>query len=234
MEISDEILGAYIDNELDASERALIQERIATDDDLRARACELWQLKQMVRGAYPMPRRKDENAPRGGGQSDKKIWHHALAASLFVAIGAVSGWFANGRSDAGRQFDRQIEAIRNEGGRVVLHLFSDDPARMEAALRMAEQLASARDAQGRPIRVEFLANGPGLHLLRQGGSPYAERIEALHRKYQNLRLVACREAIARMQERGLEVNLLPGVEEAVSAESELSARLTQGWRYLQS
>ncbi|NWG32727.1 MAG: DsrE family protein [Rhodocyclaceae bacterium] len=234
MDISDEILGAYIDNELDASERAAIQERIAADSALRARACELWQLKQMVRGAYPLPRRSDDKSRQGSNPAGSGGWPHALAASLFVAVGAVSGWFANDRFDAERQFDRQIETIRAEGGRVVLHLFSDEPARMEAALNMAEQLASARDKQGRPFRVEFLANGPGLHLLRQGGSPYAERIEALRRHHANLRLVACREAIARMQERGLEVNLLPGVEEAVSAESELSARLTQGWRYLQS
>ncbi|WP_126444009.1 DsrE family protein [Sulfuricystis multivorans] len=232
MEISDEILGAYIDNELDATERATIQERIASDAALRARACELWQLKQMVRGAFPLPRRKDTKSGPSSGSFGG--WPHALAASLFVAVGAISGWFANDRFDADRQLERQIEAIRSEGGRVVLHLFSDEPARMEAALRMAEQLASARDTQGRPFRVEFLANGPGLHLLRQGGSPYAERVEALRRRHANLRLVACREAIARMQERGLEVNLLPGVEEAASAESELSARLTQGWRYLQS
>lgn len=234
MDISDEILGAYIDNELDVTERAAVQARIAADDALRARACELWQLKQMVRGAYPLPRRQGEKAGSGNIPSGRGGWPHALAASLFVAVGAITGWFANDRFDGDRQFTRQIEAIRNEGGRVVLHLFSDEPARMEAALSMAEQLAAARDAQGRPFRVEFLANGPGLHLLRQGGSPYAERIEALRRHYANLRLVACREAIARMQERGIEVNLLPGVEEAVSAESELSARLTQGWRYLQS
>lgn len=232
MEISDEILGAYIDNELDAEERAAIQERLATDSELRARACELWQLKQMIRGAYPLPRRKTKAS--NNSNSSGNGWPQALAASLFVAIGAFSGWFANERSEPERQFERQIDAIRSDGGRVVLHLFSDEPSRMEAALQMAERFASARDAQGRPFRVEFLANGPGLHLLRQGGSPYADRIEALRRRHANLRLVACREAIARMQERGIEVTLLPGVEIAVSAEKELSARLTQGWRYVQS
>lgn len=234
MEISDEILGAYIDNELDAEERTAIQERLATDSELRARACELWQLKQMIRGAYPLPRRKKEKTRSGSDPSAAPRWPHALAASLFVAIGAISGWFANERFEPVRQFERQLDAIRAEGGRVVLHLFSDEPSRMEAALQMAERFASARDDQGHPFRVEFLANGPGLHLLRQGGSPYADRVEALRRRHANLRLVACREAIARMQERGIEVTLLPGVEVAVSAEKELSARLTQGWRYVQS
>jgi hypothetical protein len=232
MEISDEILGAYIDNELDAEERAIVQERIAADSALRARACELWQLKQMVRGAFPLPRRpqeKHDSRSNGAGP-----WPHALAASLFVALGILMGWLANGRLTSEVQLERQIDAIRADGGRVVLHLFSDEPARMEAALTMAERLAAQRDAQGRPFRVEFLANGPGLHLLRQGGSPFAERVEALRRRYANLRLVACRDAMTRMQERGIEVILLPGVEVAVSAENELSARLTQGWRYLQS
>jgi len=49
-----------------------------------------------------------------------------------------------------------------------------------------------------------------------------------------LRIIACREAIARLEERGLAVTLLPGVEVTPSAESELAARLTQGWRYVQS
>lgn len=233
MDISDEILGAYIDNELDAAERSEIQERLTTDGGLRARACELWQLKQMVRGAYPLPRQQVDKTGRGGKSPGAPDWPHALAAALLVVVGAATGWFGNGKLENERQAASQIDAIRAQGGRVVLHLFSDEPARMEAALRMADQLASERDEAGRPFRVEFIANGPGLHLLRAGGSPYAARIEAL-RHHENLRLVACRVAIARLQERGLEVNLLPGVEEAVSAESELATRLTQGWRYVQS
>jgi uncharacterized protein len=228
--ISDEILGAYVDNELDPTERAALLDRITADSTVRARACELWQLKQMVRGAYPLTEQKSALTGRRFGAPR---WTHALAASLLVIVGAISGWFVNGRIETERQFMSQIDAIRSQGGRVVLHLFSDEPARMEASLRMAEQLANARDEAGRPFRVEFIANGPGLHILRAGGSPYAARIEHL-RHFDNLRLVACREAIARLQERGLEVNLLPGVEEAISAESELATRLTQGWRYVQS
>lgn len=229
--ISDEILGAYIDNELDPLERASLLDRITEDSSLRSRACELWQLKQMVRGAYPLPAQKSALAGRRGFGTPR--WTHALAASLLVTLGTISGWLAHGRVDAERLLANQIETIRAEGGRVVLHLFSDEPARMEAALNMAEQLASARDRAGQPFRVEFIANGPGLHLLRAGGSAYADRIATL-RNHSNLRLIACREAMGRMRERGIDVTLLPGVEEAPSAEGELANRLTQGWRYVQS
>jgi intracellular sulfur oxidation DsrE/DsrF family protein len=234
MDISDEILGAYVDNELDAAERAEIQARLTADSELRARACELWQIKQMLRGAYPLPGTlPEQKSALAGRQFGAPRWTHALAACLLVACGTIAGWLGNAKVENERQAASQIDAVRAQGGRALVHLFSDDPERMEAALSLADQLASQRDEAGRPFRVEFLANGPGLHLLRAGGSPYAAQIEAL-RRHENLRLVACRQAIARMQERGLEVNLLPGVEEAVSAESELAQRLTQGWRYVQS
>lgn len=229
-EVSDEILSAYVDNELDPTERAALLERITADGGLRSRACELWQLKQMVRGAYPLPRQSAAAANRGFGWPR---WTHALAASALLVTGTISGWVAHGSVDAEHQMASQIDAIRAEGGRVVLHLFSDEPARMESALRMAEQLATARDKSGRPFRVEFIANGPGLHLLRTGGSPYAARVAEL-RNFENLHILACRQAIARLQERGVNVSLLPGVEETPSAESELATRLTQGWRYVQS
>lgn len=228
--VSDEILSAYIDNELDPTERAELLDCIATDGELRGRACELWQVKQMLRGAYPLSGKKSAPA---GRQDAPRRWLQALAASLLLVIGSVTGWFAHDRMEDDRLLAAQIDMIRAEGGRVVLHLYSDEPARMEAALRTAERLANARDKGGKPFRVEFLANGPGLHLLRNDGSPYAVRVAAL-RNYENLKLIACREAMDRMRERGIDVTLLPGVEEASSAEHELAERLTQGWRYVQS
>jgi intracellular sulfur oxidation DsrE/DsrF family protein len=229
--ISDEILNAYLDNELAPAERNALIERIAGDDELRGRACELWQLQQMLRGAYPVPPKKSALAAR---QKTGPGWAHALAASLLLVLGGFSGWFMHDRTDTAGVPARQMEAIRADGGRVVLHLFSDEPARMEVALRMAEQLAATHDREGRPLRVEFIANGPGLHLLRTGGSPHAARITALRQAHPNLRLLACHEAMERMHERGLDVVLLPEVEIAPSAEGRLAERLTQGWRYVQA
>ncbi len=229
-EISDEILSAYIDNELDAAERARLLERLTSDAALGGRACELWRLKQMLRGAYPL---LPEKSALAGRRFAPPRWTQALAASLLLLLGATSGWVAHERAESEDIFMRQLEAIRHDGGRVVLHLFSDEPARMEAALHMAEQLAQAQDQAGKPLRVEFVANGPGLHLLRVGGSPYADRVAHLN-QYANLRVIACHEAMQRLQERGLDVTLLPSVEIAPSAEGELAERLTQGWRYIQA
>lgn len=246
-DVSDEILGAYIDDELDPAERARLLERMLREPALAGRACELWKLKQMLRGAYPLLPEKAAPAEHAasrrrpglkksalaGRRSAPLPALQALAAGVLLTVGALAGWFASTHYDDERALARQIAEAHAEGGRVLLHIFSDAPAHMEAALAKAERLAQERDAQGRPLRVELLANGPGLHLLRAGGSPYAERIAAL-RHYDNLRLVACREAIERMRERGIDVELLPGVEETGSAERELAEKLTQGWRYIQT
>ncbi|MCX7897776.1 MAG: zf-HC2 domain-containing protein [Rhodocyclaceae bacterium] len=229
MTISDELLNAYLDNELSDEDRARILAAIAADEALRQRACALWQIKQMVRGAYPLSREEKRAMP----PSSRSLWRQALAASLMFCWGALAGWFAHGQREAEEPLVAQIEALRKEGGRALVHLVSDEPARVEKALALVERLAHERDRQGRPFRIEFIANGPGLRILLASASPFAERIMALAH-HDNVRLLACREAMNRLRARGVEVTLLPGVEEAVSAESELALRLTQGWRYLQS
>lgn len=227
MAISDELLNAYLDDELDGEEKARIIAAIAGDGELRRRACALWQVKQMVRGAYPLPTPPVRSLHRFGG------WSQALAATLIFAIGGASGWWAHEARRIDDGLSKQIEALRAEGGRAVVHLVSDDPRRVENALATVERLASERDRQGHPFRVELVANGPGLKVLLANASPYAQRITDLMH-HDNVRLLACREAMNRLRTRGVEVTLLPGVEETVSAESMLALRLTQGWRYLQS
>ncbi|MCX8017988.1 MAG: hypothetical protein N2690_08850, partial [Rhodocyclaceae bacterium] len=91
-EISDEILGAFLDDELDATERARLLARMATDAELGTRACELWKLKQMLRGAYPASAPKSALA---GRRPLSARWTDALAAAALLAIGSLTGWFVN-------------------------------------------------------------------------------------------------------------------------------------------
>lgn len=233
-DISDEVLGAYVDDELGADDKADLLERFATDSGIRARACELWQLKQMLRSAYMPERGKDS------GRSQRVQGRRlpmAIAASFLMLAGMFSGWLVHERQDAmlpDGLTAYQLDSIRATGSKVVLHLVSDEPERMEAALRMAETLAAAKDRHGRPIQVEFIANGPGVHLLRAGGSTFPERVIAQRLAHPNLQVLACRQTMDKLRERGVEVNLLSGVQEASSAERMLAARLSQGWRYVQA
>jgi intracellular sulfur oxidation DsrE/DsrF family protein len=230
--ISEELLNAFADNELDAAERSALLERIAADGELRAKVCELWHLKELVRTAHPLPERPSR---RRGARRPALPWAGwALAATLLLAVGGASGWFAHEEYDENWIPGPQLEAIRSQGSRVVLHLTSDDPAQLASALRKAEQLASTRDRKGHPLQVEVIANGTGIQLL-QARADQAGQVAAIRAAHQNnLHLVACALAIEKAQERGLEVTLLPEVDVVPNAVDRIAARLNQGWRYVQA
>jgi intracellular sulfur oxidation DsrE/DsrF family protein len=228
-EISDELLNAFADNELDGAEKAEVLERIAADAGLRAKVCETWHLKELVRSAHPLP-------PKDQGQHKSRRWNLfglPLAACLLLTIGAGSGWLAHDEYDESWIPGPQVRAIQAQGNRVVLHVVSGETKEIERALRQAKQLASARDDNGRFLQVELIANGNGIRMLQVGNSPVATQIAAMRQRHDNLRLVACNEAMDRLRERGVDVTLLPRVDVVPSAVEEIANRLNQGWRYLQ-
>ena len=228
-EISDELLNAFADNELSGAEKAEVLERIAADAGLRAKVCETWHLKELVRSAHPLD-------PKEPGKNHSRRWNLfglPLAACLLLMVGAGSGWLAHDEYDESWIPSPQLKSIQAQGNRVVLHLVSGEPGEIERALHKAEQLASARDKKGRILQVELIANGNGIRMLQAGDSPVATQIEAMRRHHGNLRLVACNEAMDRLRERGVEVTLLPQVDVVPSAIEEIATRLNQGWRYLQ-
>lgn len=229
-EISDELLNAFADNELDGAEKAELLERIAADTSLRAKVCETWHLKELVRSAHPLPGRRD------GGKRKPRFWNMfglPLAACLLLMVGAGGGWLAHDEYDDSWIPAHQMKAIQAQGNRVVLHLVSGDPREIEGALRKAAQLASARDKTGDIIQVELIANGPGLRMLQTGNAQLASRVVAMRQQHANVRLVACNETMNRLRERGVEVTLLPDVDVVPSAIEEIATRIDQGWRYLQ-
>ena len=62
--VSDELVNALVDDQLDAPERDCVLDAVNHDAALKLRACELHGLKQMVRHAYPI-----SEAPVGGERS---------------------------------------------------------------------------------------------------------------------------------------------------------------------
>lgn len=229
-DVSDELLNAFADNELDGTEKSALLERIAADPQLRAKVCETWHLKELVRSAHPLP----DQPIRPGRRPRSRGWLRLpLAAGLLMALGAASGWLVHDEYDKAWVPVLEMASIRAHGNRVVLHLVSDEPVQLEAALRKTEQLASAQDKVGAAIQVELIANDRGIHLLQAGASPVARRIVAMQKTHANLRLVACNEAIERLRAQGEEVTLLPDVDVVGSAVVEIAKRMGQGWKYLQ-
>ncbi|MBU0500434.1 MAG: hypothetical protein KJ558_14080 [Gammaproteobacteria bacterium] len=233
-DVSFEMLNAFVDGELDAAEKSRLLSRIAADNRLKDRVCELWQLKEMVGDAYPLdavclaPRRSRRSLP----------WiPQSLAAMLILALGMGSGWLLHG--------DRQLPPVDGPNfavldgrpkatSKVVLHIFSGEDIRFEGALDNAEDFIKTANAQGRPVQLDIVANSEGLRLLQADHSPFSTRIKAMKQAYKNLNFYACGVTIKRLREKGVDVKLLPEAVITPSAMELIITRGKEGWTYVQA
>ena len=249
--ISDERLNAFVDDELDASEKSEVFVALSQDSALSQRACELRQLSELVRHAYNNPPQSERFQKR----EPRRIspFGQAAAASLLVGIGAMAGWMGHqqpvaatdsadmhamvwGEDDrAFHSTDLASATSQNGLKRVILHLNTSSPARFEKALTTAEQLLKKYASDNNGAEIEVVANASAIKLLRSGYSPFAARVRALQEKYFNLTFLACKDAmdhVREIEDLKSDVRLLPGVEVTPSALEHILERMNEGWVYL--
>ncbi len=252
--ISDDRLNAFVDDELDASEKSEIFEAMDTDSSISQRACELRQLGELVRHAYDHPPQSE----RLRKQTARRIspFGRAAAATLLVGLGATLGWIGHQQpeaaapikssssmnamffSDDDRAFhsgDLDTATSENQLKRVIVHLNTSNAAKFEKALATAEQLLSTYADESHGAEIELVANASAVKMLRSGHTPYAERVRALQEKYFNLTFLACKDAMDHVREmENLEgdLNMLPDVEVTPSALEHILNRMNEGWVYL--
>ncbi|HEB59596.1 MAG TPA: hypothetical protein ENJ01_10260 [Gammaproteobacteria bacterium] len=232
---SDEFLSAFIDGQLDESERGLLLEALRKDDELSRRVCQLRKVRDMVQLGY-----LDIEAPSTQvGQKKTRTSRMALVASFLMLLGLAVGWTSHALlSDPGlTELAQAIESGRQIGPgeqwRVVLHVTTDDEYRLNTVLEETERLLKSHREAGRTVVVELLTNGKGLKLLRSDSSPFAERIHALQAEYDTLSFLACAKTIKRLKkEKGIDVTLLPEAEVVTSALKQIIRRKEDGWSYI--
>lgn len=235
--VSDEILHAFIDGELDVAESETLIARTQQDPALAQRVCALRSLSSMVKLAYAEPPVIDARPP----VHRRQLMQRCAFGCLVLLVGLSSGWALRGLAwqadvtqpaavpDGYRTVSLAREADPN---RIILHIDSAAPEKMRAALDRADQLLDDADRQGRAMQLEVIANSHGLELLRAGHSPYAERIARMRQRHANLQWVACGQTVARYTSEGQKVELLPSTRTAPTAIGEIISRLQQGWTYV--
>lgn len=249
--ISEERLNAFIDGELDPTEKSEVFEALGEDSALSQQACELRQLSELVRHAYSNPPQSkcfQKTEPRR-----ITAFGQAAAAALLVGLGATLGWVSHQQPVAAPAAEDMRAMVWGENDRafhstdlasatsqnglkhVILHLNTSSPAKFEQALTTAEQLLKKYANDNHGAEIEVVANASAIKLLRSGYSPYAARVRALQEKYFNLTFLACKDAmdhIRELEELKSDVQLLPGVEVTPSALEHILERMNEGWVYL--
>ena len=235
-QFSEEQLNAFVDGELDSDERSRVFNESQQSEDLDRRLCQQRKLKELVQHAYvdvpaPMQRKDLRNLQQG-------FWGRSLAASILLMLGGTIGFYA--QDYIGQQHIVQesgsgimpVETVSHpvvSGHKYILHVVSGQREEMFAALEKAQQLLDAA-APGQVNEVEVVANESGLNLLRSDVTPFADEVQLLQEN--NVVFYACSRTIERLEEKGVDVALLPDSHQSFTALDRIVLRMKDDWEYI--
>lgn len=232
--ISEEHLNAFVDGQLSAGERNRLLAEAQQDQVLGKELCRLHSLKDMVSAAYQeLPRPQERRSAPVSAQCGTWPWFRgAAAAVMLVMLGGVAGWFSHQNLEHSQLAAKATPS--SAGNKVVLHLSSDSPQRVDVAIKKVEQLLHDYEVAGMPVNLEIIANREGLNLLKVNGAPQGQRVLELAERYGNVSILACRRTIDREVAAGHIVQLAPKVGITPTALDAIVSRLQQGWSYIQT
>jgi intracellular sulfur oxidation DsrE/DsrF family protein len=228
---SEEQLNAFVDGELDSEEKSCLFAEAEQSPELDQRLCQQRKLKELVKHAYqdvPEPRRL-----LSGQRVPRSVPGMTAVASLLLVLGfttglLISGYFNQGPLPGGQTANPNPLAVAVMEN-YILHVVSGEPAKMRQTLQKARELLSSAEP-GKPRRVEVVANEQGLNLLRSDMTPFSEEIRALANE--DVIFYACSKAIERLEEKGVEVRLVPEAVSDYTALDRVVSRMKDGWQYV--
>ena len=235
---SDEHLNAFIDNQLDAEEKAEILDAVRHDAELSQRVCKLQKLQNLIQLSYQsveVPERHKEKTNLS--PSLKRRWF--AAASFFLALGSIVGWVSHQAMNSDHLIDiaqaTHAPAATNNSERwqLMLHVSTANPNKLNVILNEAEMLLEEYAKSSRKLELEILTNSDGLALVTDSGKDYNKRLQSLQQKYANLAVMVCGQTLKRVQrEQGKKIELLPLTNVVSSAINQMVKRQRNGWSYI--
>lgn len=233
--VSEEMLNAYLDNELDEKDARFIDYQIKNNVQLQHRVEQLQDLKLKIRASYASVSPPAHHKIRQAKQ--KHVFSAGLAASLTLVAGLASGWYSHGYFNSFSTHSEyllgvKLDNLKPEDNKIIIHLAKNDIALFDQALTKAETLLTRFDTLNQDGKIHVLANSYGMDLLRKGKSPYQKRIISMMKNHENIKFVACENTIKRLKATGKSVDLLPGVKVHGPVINEIVAGLKNGWTYM--
>jgi intracellular sulfur oxidation DsrE/DsrF family protein len=116
---------------------------------------------------------------------------------------------------------------------LAIHVDENDPMKMNIALNNAKFVTKYYRGKGEDVKVEIVAHGPGLHMLREDTSPVKTRIAAMALEQGNLAFSACGNTMRGMKKKeGKDVPLIAEATQVTSGVVRLMELQEQGWNYV--
>lgn len=234
--ITEQQLNAFVDNELDSSERARILQSTQNDPELAAKLAQMQQLNDLLQLAYQHPPTAVPHTSQQRPLATTNTWR-AFAASLILGVGMTIGWTMHSQVPTvplPLTNLSQLNLQQPGTDKILIHINNMDQLKINNALSEAEHLLANAKRNGKDLQVEVLANADGLGVLRES-SPYAHRINQLAGQHDNVSFRACGFAIqhAKLKE-GHDIKLLPEAKPVDAALEEILRKLKLGWLYVRA
>ncbi|MGI9492410.1 MAG: hypothetical protein ACR2QF_08435 [Geminicoccaceae bacterium] len=146
-----------------------------------------------------------------------------------LMITVLAGFAAISASVAGLASGALADSVK----RVAIHVDENDPKRMNMALNNAANIFKHYEETGETVEVRLVANGPGLHMLREDTSPVKDRVAAMALEHESLSFAACGNTHRMMSKQsGGEITLVSEAEMISSGVVELIELQGEGWAYI--
>ena len=234
--VSEEMLNAYLDHELDEKDTRFIELQIQNNTELQHRVEQLQDIKIKIRASYASVSPPSHREIRPCNK--RNLLPSSMAASLILCFGLASGWYTHGYinttadNNSSHLLGIKLEQLKPQDNKIIIHLAQNDRALFDEALTKAESLLIRFDAMKQQGKVHILANSYGMDLLRKDKTPYQKRISNMMLKYNNVEFVACTNTIKRLKSAGKNIELLPGVKVHGPVINEIISSLQNGWTYI--
>lgn len=232
---SDEHLNAFIDDQLDTTEKAEILDAIRHDAELSQRVCKLQKLQNMVQLSYESIDVPEHHQNRDNKKSASKfMW--VAAASFLIAVGTVVGWVShqsiNGINNIATITHNPTHTNSAEQWKLMMHVSTANPNKLNIVLNEAETLLKQYAESSRKLKLEILANSEGMALVTNNQKNYNKRLQRLQNQYSNLAVVVCGETLKKVQRAQGKIDLLPNANIVPSAINQIVNRQQTGWSYI--
>jgi intracellular sulfur oxidation DsrE/DsrF family protein len=144
------------------------------------------------------------------------------------------------RLDTARKRNRKVLARMDRPSehkrklhRLILQVNTNDPAAMNLALNNATNVTQYYKDSGEKVKIEVIAFGPGLHMLREDTSPVKARIETMALSSPEVSFKACGNTQENMRKaENKDIPIIPQAQVVESGVVRVMELEEQGWTYV--
>lgn len=229
--IDDQLLGSFVDGELDAAGSQTVIQAMHRDPVIREQVYKLRRAKDLMMlgfGHEQLPNAED-TVPQ-----DMRNMHSSRLIASIVALvisiaSAFVGYEIGSRSTAtNERIAASVAATQQH--RVILHIDESNPLYFSRALAYATDYIRTHEAQGGEVAV--IANASGIDLMRPDATPFKQQMLEIMRDYHNIHFIACAAAIRDLRKKGINPVFFDNVDTRKPAMDQIIEHVQDGWTYI--